>query len=915
MTRYLSKGQSPATTQQGTRAGAIVGGQPRPTTLFLMILGYALVASGSLRAQIPREFMVQGRLLQAGGAPYQGAELVTLRLYTLEESGSAFAVETDPVVFDAQGVFSTRFGDTAVLDPADFGQALWIGVTVDEAGGGTEHAPRIPIHAAPYALRAVAAETLEVTTDISLGGFTLTNLRDPISDQEVATKFYVDSTRFTDADARAALALPGDLSVAGRIMGVSDPIDPNDAVNLQTLLEAVGGSIDDHSDVSTLASPPQTGQALVWDGAAWVPGFPQSASYFVHEVLSTGDPMTDGASLRSAIEAILDAGPENPNLFRIGPGVYDLGSTPLLPPSYLALIGAGADATILVGDAAGGVLQVPASTPWATGPLDLRDLEVSGLGVPALVSEAPGWDVRAQVASFRSTGPGGVDTLVVSAGSLALRDVDVHLEAGSGGSGVRVQGADAASVTLDRVDIMASGAGDIQGLSILAPGEVALRDVDVDSESSSGAATGIEGAAWGRWLHQGGTVAARGPAGAIGIFLAGAEVDAFTALSDIRSEAVGSGSGPAEALRVDDVLGEIAVQGGSFHGIATSGGEARGVRVLASTGGQPPVYIQGGDLRGEDASIDSASRDIRVLGSVIDGPIEGEPGVLCIACMSLEGTAAYPTPILAADVTFDGAPAGLIATQVQAAIEEVHAAFVAHQDDSSIHFTMAEISISSSQVTDLSSAIATHPAVVANSAKVSADGPLSTHADVDVTTAVDGQVLTRIAGVWRGADLPQPDLADVLANGNDALGQDILNVGTLSAQSLSDGVATLSSGVLTGVSSIAGNSLSIRSTGGTTLTLHASGSGTVTLGSAGDTVRLGAPMDAAGNPITNLPEPTAPDHAATKAYVDLRLLLDPGDTLAVKRDTDTTADCPVWGVWTYDPGVGDAGFCTFVSPP
>ena len=52
------------------------------------------------------------------------------------------------------------------------------------------------------------------------------------------------------------------------------------------------------------------------------------------------------------------------------------------------------------------------------------------------------------------------------------------------------------------------------------------------------------------------------------------------------------------------------------------------------------------------------------------------------------------------------------------------------------------------------------PAVVLNSAKVSADGPVSTHSDVNTTGATQGQALLLNAGVWEPGDLagesPQP---------------------------------------------------------------------------------------------------------------------------------------------------------------
>lgn len=121
----------------------------------------ALVGAASPWAAPPEILGVQGRLTTAGGDPVVDPVDVTVRLYTVEVGGTAIHAEVDSVVPDASGVFRTSVGDGPALDLADFTQQLWVGFTVDEAGGGVEAGPRIPLRAAPYALRASGVAELE----------------------------------------------------------------------------------------------------------------------------------------------------------------------------------------------------------------------------------------------------------------------------------------------------------------------------------------------------------------------------------------------------------------------------------------------------------------------------------------------------------------------------------------------------------------------------------------------------------------------------------------------------------------------------------------------------------------------------------------------------------------------------------
>lgn len=164
----------PAGLARGLPPGPSKENRVRSLPAFLA-LGLLLATSGPAGAAMPEVLSVQGRLVDSVGSPITDPTTMTLRLYTDAGGATAIATETKVVVLDGEGVFSAPFGDVVDLDPADFGQGLWVGVTVDEAGGGSELAPRLPLRAAPYAMRAGIAETV-VDPGLSAGfGMDLTS--------------------------------------------------------------------------------------------------------------------------------------------------------------------------------------------------------------------------------------------------------------------------------------------------------------------------------------------------------------------------------------------------------------------------------------------------------------------------------------------------------------------------------------------------------------------------------------------------------------------------------------------------------------------------------------------------------------------------------------------------------------------
>jgi len=192
-----------------------------------LLLAAALACGAS--AQVPRELRLQGRLTDAGGEPLTGAVSLAVGIWDAASGGSELYSETDAVVLDEAGRFVTTLGDDGPLDPADFDQELWVSLEVD---GGGDLPTRLPLRAAPTALRASQGGLLTAQADLDAGGFRLTGLAAPVAGDDLATR----------TSAQALLGDPGGLATSAT--------QPVAAVN--ELVATQGG------DLSNLATSDQS---------------------------------------------------------------------------------------------------------------------------------------------------------------------------------------------------------------------------------------------------------------------------------------------------------------------------------------------------------------------------------------------------------------------------------------------------------------------------------------------------------------------------------------------------------------------------------------------------------------------------------------------------------------------------------
>lgn len=115
------------------------------------LIALSLSCSG-FAAPAPRTIAFTGLLTDPRGVPLNGPEQVRLALYTSVSDKTPVWTETKGVVA-TRGIFSTALGDKFPFPASlDFGQALFVGVTVGSDSKAPELTPRLALQGVPYAL-------------------------------------------------------------------------------------------------------------------------------------------------------------------------------------------------------------------------------------------------------------------------------------------------------------------------------------------------------------------------------------------------------------------------------------------------------------------------------------------------------------------------------------------------------------------------------------------------------------------------------------------------------------------------------------------------------------------------------------------------------------------------------------------
>lgn len=150
-------------------------------------IGLALFVPAALAAP-PQTINYQGTLTNPGGAPVNGAVVMTFRLYNAASGGTLLYTEAQPSVAVSNGAFNAVIGSvTPIALPFDV--PYWLAVTINADG---EMSPRQPLASSPYAFRAASldsAATLagsQVSGTISLATLPSSNLSGTIASAQLA---------------------------------------------------------------------------------------------------------------------------------------------------------------------------------------------------------------------------------------------------------------------------------------------------------------------------------------------------------------------------------------------------------------------------------------------------------------------------------------------------------------------------------------------------------------------------------------------------------------------------------------------------------------------------------------------------------------------------------------------------------
>jgi len=134
------------------------------TLRVLAFLSFAAIA-GIAAAAPPQTLGYQGHLADTGGQPITADLSITFRLYDVQSGGVALWSEVQAAVQVDGGNMAVELGKVTPLPRTIWGKQLYLGIQIS---GDNEMAPRPPLTAAPFALR--AAGTMKNTVVVSAEG-------------------------------------------------------------------------------------------------------------------------------------------------------------------------------------------------------------------------------------------------------------------------------------------------------------------------------------------------------------------------------------------------------------------------------------------------------------------------------------------------------------------------------------------------------------------------------------------------------------------------------------------------------------------------------------------------------------------------------------------------------------------------
>lgn len=214
----------------------------------------------------PQTLGYQGHLADSGGQPITADLSITFRLYDVQSGGAALWSEVQPAVQVDGGNMAVQLGKVTPLPSSIWGKQLYLGIQIS---GDSEMAPRPPLTAAPFALRAggtmkntivVSAEGTPTENGTALIGAVTAAAGAASANQVVSVE--MDAGTYDLGNAR--LDVPSFVVLSGKSQGASVITSANP---VGTVLFA-GHNIGKHFTAINTGQPPDDNSSTFGIGAA-----------------------------------------------------------------------------------------------------------------------------------------------------------------------------------------------------------------------------------------------------------------------------------------------------------------------------------------------------------------------------------------------------------------------------------------------------------------------------------------------------------------------------------------------------------------------------------------------------------------------------------------------------------------------